>query len=350
MNLYTVVDMPATKSLAKAVKAKKASPTPTARQLTTEPGTPLIWSKYYGMMVVNLAWYDWIFANSSAGKDSQAMLDFLVDLAIEQDCLHKLIVLHCDLGRIEWEGTKELAERQAKHYGLRFEAVRNGSHADLLARIAKRGQFPGRTSRYCTSEFKTGQARTLATRLVTESRLPKVIDDRGTIDPGIQGREVRILNCLGLRAEESTERANKEAYKHHPHYQLDKQGERQDGNGWTNSKRWTDEWLPIQDWTEKDVWARIKASGVEHHSAYDKGMPRLSCVLCPLASLSANVLGAFYNPDLADEYLALEVKFMAVSPRGKYSDRFTMAQVVALKDKLVAEADAKAIKVENWAA
>lgn len=325
--------------MSRTTTTTKPKPKATPVQLTTKPGTPLVWSEHYGMFVVNLTWYDWVFANSSAGKDSQAMLDFLVDLAIEQDCLDKLIVLHCDLGRIEWEGTRELAERQAQHYGLRFEVVRNGSHADLLARIAKRGQFPGRTTRYCTSEFKTGQARTLATRVVNESRAT------GTI---AQGTQVRILNCLGLRAEESTERANKDAYKHHPQYQLDKAGERQDGNGWTNTKRWTDEWLPIHGWTEADVWVRIEASGVEHHPVYDMGMPRLSCSFCPLASFSANVKAATLRPELAQEYADLEAKFMAVSPRGKYSDKFTMADVIEAANR--AQAEAKPISVEDWAA
>ncbi|MBQ1164283.1 hypothetical protein KBZ21_40520, partial [Streptomyces sp. A73] len=32
------------------------------------------------------------------------------------------------------------------------------------------------------------------------------------------------------------------------------------------------------------VWARIKASGVRYHWAYDKGMKRLSCSFCVLAS------------------------------------------------------------------
>ncbi|MBQ1164414.1 hypothetical protein KBZ21_41225, partial [Streptomyces sp. A73] len=33
-----------------------------------------------------------------------------------------------------------------------------------------------------------------------------------------------------------------------------------------------------------EVWARIKASGVRYHWAYDKGMKRLSCSFCVLAS------------------------------------------------------------------
>ena len=48
-------------------------------------------------------------------------------------------------------------------------------------------------------------------------------------------------------------------------------------------------WLIGQDqkftWKVEDVWARIKASGVEHHKAYDLGMSRLSCCFCVFAPI-----------------------------------------------------------------
>jgi 3'-phosphoadenosine 5'-phosphosulfate sulfotransferase (PAPS reductase)/FAD synthetase len=68
---------------------------------------------------------------------------------------------------------------------------------------------------------------------------------------------------------------------------------------WTNSKRWVDEWLPIHEWLVADVWARIAASGVEHHKVYDLDMPRLSCCFCVLASKGALVRAARLEPGLA---------------------------------------------------
>ena len=87
-------------------------------------------------------------------------------------------------------------------------------------------------------------------------------------------------------------------------------------------------------------------SGVEHHQVYDMGMPRLSCSFCPLASFSANVKAATLRPELAQEYADLEAKFMAVSPRGKYSDKFTMADVIAAAER----AEATSVEVADWAA
>ncbi|MDQ6617413.1 MAG: phosphoadenosine phosphosulfate reductase family protein [Actinomycetota bacterium] len=104
-------------------------------------------------------------------------------------------------------------------------------------------------------------------------------------------RPLHILNCLGMRAEESPARAAKAPFS---------------ADRATNSKRHVDRWLVLHDWAEEDVWDRIARSGVEHHPAYDAGMGRLSCCLCVLASKSALVRAAELNPTLADDYLAVE--------------------------------------------
>ena len=102
------------------------------------------------METPDLKSYDTILVNSSAGKDSQAMLDMIVELAKEAGCLDKVVVVHCDLGRVEWEGTAELAEEQAKHYGLRFEKV-SRPQGDLLTHVETRGKWPSSAARFCTS-------------------------------------------------------------------------------------------------------------------------------------------------------------------------------------------------------
>jgi 3'-phosphoadenosine 5'-phosphosulfate sulfotransferase (PAPS reductase)/FAD synthetase len=247
----------------------------------------------------DLNWYDLILVNTSAGKDSQAMMDVLVHLARQRDITDRLLGVHCDLGRVEWPGTKELAAEQADCYGMRLELVRNRNHSgDLLVRIENRGQWPDRRNRYCTSEFKTGPVKQLCTRLVRERRL---------------GRPVRILNCLGIRAAESPARAARHPFKH-----LEAKV------GWSNTLRHVDEWLPIFTWEEADVWDRIRQSGVPHHPAYDMGMPRLSCSFCVLAGKNALVKAAQLRPGLAQEYLALERRM-----DHRFKDELSMADIIA---------------------
>lgn len=226
--------------------------------------------------------YDLLLVNTSGGKDSQVMLDFLVAEADRQGYPRaRLVAVHADLGRVEWEGTRELAEDQVNRYGLRFEVI-SRPQGDLLDQIEDRGKFPSNSARYCTSDHKTGQVSKVMTALVREIHQAE----------GSTARQVRILNCLGLRAEESPVRAKK------PSFEFEARA--------SNGRRHVDRWLPIHAMTEWEVWARIEKTGVPHHPAYDAGMPRLSCSFCVLASKSALVLAAQLRPDLAAEYARVE--------------------------------------------
>jgi 3'-phosphoadenosine 5'-phosphosulfate sulfotransferase (PAPS reductase)/FAD synthetase len=107
------------------------------------------------------------------------------------------------------------------------------------------------------------------------------------------GPKVRILNCLGLRAEESPARAKRRPFRY-------------DAVASNLTKRHVDEWLRLHDWTEDQVWASISRSGVPHHPAYDLGMSRLSCVFCIFAPRHALLIAAHHNPGLLTEYVAVE--------------------------------------------
>lgn len=233
-------------------------------------------------MTVSLHDHDLVLINSSAGKDSQAMLSHLFDLAQLQGYPRdQLLVVHADLGRVEWPGTRELARQQAACYGLRFEVVQR-ELGDLLTQIEGRGMFPSSAARYCTSDQKTSQVAKLMTQLVTEWR------------DGLSRPPMRILNCLGIRAEESTARAKKQPFG--PDLAA------------SNGRRTVTRWLPIFDWSEAQVWRKIRQSGLPHHEAYDRGMPRLSCVFCVLAGRKELTLAASLQPELAAEYAAVELR------------------------------------------
>ncbi|MFI6658041.1 hypothetical protein ACIBL8_21260 [Streptomyces sp. NPDC050523] len=66
-----------------------------------------------------------ILVQSSAGKDSLVQLHRIATWAEKAGCLHKVVVIHIDLGEeSEWPGVRELAQRQAERYGLRFHVLR----------------------------------------------------------------------------------------------------------------------------------------------------------------------------------------------------------------------------------
>jgi 3'-phosphoadenosine 5'-phosphosulfate sulfotransferase (PAPS reductase)/FAD synthetase len=207
------------------------------------------------------------------------MLDVVVEKADRaQVPRERLVVVHADLGRVEWPGTRELAEEQARHYGLAFHVVHR-RQGDLLDHIAQRGKFPSPTVRFCTSDHKRSPVDTLFTRLTAEAA-------RNGCGP------VRILNCLGFRAEESPARAQR------PPFAPDLRA--------SNGRRFVDVWLPLHGWRVGQVWERIRQSGVRHHPAYDLGMPRLSCCFCIFSPRAALVLAGKHNPELLAEYVAVE--------------------------------------------
>lgn len=245
---------------------------------------------------MNLRDYDVILVNSSGGKDSQAMLDYVAELASRAGVSDRIVVLHNDLGRVEWPGTAELAREQAEHYGFRFE-MRHRTQGLLLEQIRQRGKFPSSAARYCTSDQKRAPGRKLITELVTEL---------GITD----GRQAKVLYCLGLRAQESKGRAKKLRRFVDPSA--------------SSGRREVTVWHPILRWTEVQVWARIRESGVRYHWAYDKGMKRLSCSFCVLATKADLVCAARLRPDLAAEYVELEQEI-----GHRFKADLSMADVVA---------------------
>lgn len=228
-------------------------------------------------MDVQLADYDYVVVNTSSGKDSQSILRH-VALQAEREGYPKdrVMLAHADLGKMEWPGTKDLAQRQAEHYGLRM-AVVSRPQGNILEQVQQRGMWPSSTARFCTSDHKRDQIAKLFTQIVR---------DLGS------DRQVRILNVMGMRAEESPVRAKLKVFSVNARA--------------TNGKRHVDNWLPIHDWKLADVWGDIKASGVPYHKAYDLGMPRLSCVFCIFSPPAALMIAGRHNPELLAEHVAVE--------------------------------------------
>lgn len=244
----------------------------------------------------DLTTFDVVMVNSSAGKDSQVALDVTVEAADAAGVPRsRLVVFHADLSKpdgsrnVEWEGTRELAQEHAEHYGLRFISVRR-EQGDILDHVLDRHYklrargdtttpaWPSSTARWCTSDHKRGMGRRALTLLAGE----------------VSDKPARILNVMGFRRQESPARAKKVAFRY---------DEAASGKG-TVRQVW--EWCPVLEWTVDEVWERIRSIGTRHHPAYDAGMPRLSCRYCVLAGKDALVLSAQLNPELAQEYLAVE--------------------------------------------
>lgn len=230
---------------------------------------------------VDLHEYDVVIINSSAGKDSSVAIYEICRLATEQKYDKSNIhISHQDLGESEWKGTKELVKEQAEffgieniHYSKRRDST--GYNETLLEYVERRGKWPARNQRYCTSDFKRGPG----ARVVT------------SVAPG--RIKSKVLYVFGFRAEESPDRKKKEPLSLNE-------------NLTTKSGRKVYEYLPVHNWTKEQVWETIKTNGIPYHYAYDLGMPRLSCCFCIFSPFDALVIAGQDNPELLDKYIRVE--------------------------------------------
>lgn len=230
---------------------------------------------------MKLARFDIIIINTSGGKDSICAIHRILQLAQEQDYPKSRIHLsHQDLGESEWPGVKGLVIEQADYFGLNVEFEKRidhqGQEESLLQYVERRGKWPGRNSRFCTSDMKRGPGAKVITRL--------------TKGMG----SCKVLYVFGFRKSESPARKKKHFFKKVERH--------------CTSKRTVYEYLPIHSWTDQKVWDVIKSNKIPYHKAYDLGMPRLSCVFCIYSPFDALVLAGIQNPDLLQKYVDLEKK------------------------------------------
>jgi DNA sulfur modification protein DndC len=188
--------------------------------------------------------------NHSGGKDSQAMYLVLRDLVPRE----QLVIVHADLGAVEWAGALDHIVSTTR--GERVEVCR--SRRTLLEMIEERGMFPSPQQRQCTSDLKRGPIeRTI--RGITRERQAAGVEAWGL-----------VVNCMGMRAQESSGRSKLQPFKFNA------------GNS-KAGREWYD-WLPIHEWSERDVFEMISVCGQKPHPVYALGMRRFSCVFCIMAS------------------------------------------------------------------
>lgn len=216
-------------------------------------------------------------SNHSGGKDSQAMLIKLLEIVPPK----QIVVVHASLGAVEWPGALELAQEQAKDAGLPFVVAT--ARKTLLEMVARRFEnrpevpsWPSASTRQCTSDLKRGPIQR-EVRAYAKANGFKV-----------------IVNCLGLRAQESPGRAKRQAFRKN---ETD-----------SNSVLTWFEWLPIHELKADEVFATISEAGQQPHYAYSLGNERLSCVFCIMASRNDLRNGANHHPDLLEQYASLEEK------------------------------------------
>lgn len=204
-----------------------------------------------------------------------------------------VLLIHSDLGRVEHKDSLPACQRLAERLGLELVVVRRKA-GDMMDRWLTRWQnnveryrllqcvkviLPWSTAsmRFCTSEMKTA----IICRELVE-RYP-----RST-----------ILNVLGIRRQESTNRSHAPVCAPQLRLTSDTHGTR----GYA--------WHPILAWSLEDVLTYHRERGFPLHEAYTTyGMSRVSCAFCILAGLH-DLAASATNPenhDIYREMVALEI-------------------------------------------
>lgn len=216
--------------------------------------------------------------NHSAGKDSQAMMIKLRSIVPAS----QIVVIHAELPEVEWDGSREHIEATCSEFPIYYVMA----DKTLLGMVEARGMFPSPDNRQCTSDLKRGPI---------EKQIRRIMKDRGfTI----------VVNCMGLRAQESSSRSKKIAFQHKPKKSVNRR-HRKDGKLLHAGREWY-EWLPIHSMYEWEVFATIEAAGEKPHWVYEAGMTRKSCSFCIMSSVGDLKTAARLRPDLYERYVRLE--------------------------------------------
>lgn len=221
----------------------------------------------------------------SGGKDSAAMV--LATNAYLDQVGHRgpRILIHSDLGRLEWKASLPMCERLASRVGLDLIVVRRQA-GDLMGRWLTR--WENNVERYRNLEcVRLILPWSTAAMPFCRSELKTAIICRDLVE---RFPQTTIISAVGLRRDESPTRAQSPIFMHQ--YRL------------TSATFGTQgfNWLPILSWTRTDVLAYHEVQRFPLHEAYTVyGVSRVSCVCCVLEKY-ADLVAALMCPENHDIY------------------------------------------------
>ncbi|WP_253253864.1 phosphoadenosine phosphosulfate reductase domain-containing protein [Acidithiobacillus marinus] len=201
------------------------------------------------------------------------------------------LLIHADLGRVEWKDSLPTCERLAENLGWELMVVRRKA-GDMMDRwLGRWSNNVGRyeqlecvkmilpwstpSMRFCTSELKVA---------VITSALKKRFPNQP------------IINAAGIRREESANRRKM------PIASIQPKLERKGLAGMN--------WNPIIEWRLEEVIGQIQSQQLDLHEGYTRfGMSRISCAFCIMSSGEDMTASAACqdNADIYREMVDLEI-------------------------------------------
>ena len=232
--------------------------------------------------------------NHSGGKDSQVMTIRLFEIIPTT----QVLVIHADLPGADWKGIWEHIKATAvdnSPYEIQARKCvavnRNDKEKTFFDLVDSRKRWPSPTTRNCTSDLKRGPIEKVIRHYINENSLSGL-----------------VVNCMGIRAEEG--KINKDGRASGRAMGLDKKHYKATSETITliydkrNSRAGREyyQYYPIFDIKLQEIWDTIKEAGQTPHWAYSKGMTRLSCMFCIMASAHDLTIAAKLVPDVYKQY------------------------------------------------
>lgn len=247
--------------------------------------------------------------NHSGGKDSQAMYLFLTrELKVPRS---QIRVVHADLPDADWPGTLDhIKATTDEDVSVVVGRWKSGDVKRLVDYVEHRRRFPSPQQRWCTSDLKTAPIDVWMREMMCEvNRLPKGCDVSSS-------KHRVVVMCLGMRAQESDNRANLEPWE----LDLDQ----------CKRGRIVFDYLPIFELSDRQVFATIKrhkqapfwiygetpehkrmlkAAGSVDNRGNAVPMNRMSCVYCIMASdVDLGVASIIGPKKIAEQYCDVEAR------------------------------------------
>lgn len=228
-----------------------------------------------------------LIINMSGGKDSCWMLAYLCEKYPEI----KKYAVYADTG---FEHIKPVSAEAWSHhicarFGIELFVVRNPKKT-YLEMVERRGMFPAPKYRQCTSDLKRGPIETWIRRAANSGLI----------------KERVIINCTGIRAQESAARAKQNPLKRN--VSLSKKG------------RIVWNWMPIFQASLNDVLQGLAAREIPLHPVYVWAggyMRRFSCRIC-IFSTDADIHAIYkHDREAFDAVSSLEERMGFTMKQGK---------------------------------